>query len=133
MQSSTSLRLPSNPKFVSSVEPYVEKLVKNSSISPDKYGDILISLTEAVTNAIIHGNSNDESKIVRVNFKREDNAVAFSVTDEGSGFDPASIPDPTNPDNLLKIGGRGVFLMTELSDFIHFRNGGTTVEMKFNL
>ncbi|MBP7185063.1 MAG: ATP-binding protein [Saprospiraceae bacterium] len=133
MQSSTSLRLPSNPKYVSAVEPYVERLVKSCVSCPDKYGDILISITEAVTNAIVHGNTNDESKIVRVSFKKDADKVAFSVTDEGRGFDPASVPDPTCPENLLKVGGRGVFLMKELSDNINFRNGGSTVELQFKV
>ena len=127
------LTLASSPDNVASVEPYVEKLVAKYQISPDVYGNILISLTEAVTNAITHGNNNDVSKTVMVNLKKHEDKIAFYITDEGSGFDYANLPDPTAPENLLKIGGRGVFLMRQLSDEVLFSNNGSTVEIYFNI
>ncbi len=127
------LKLSSNPRNVSLVETFVEKVAQRYKVSPDKYGDILISLTEAVNNAIIHGNQNDESKSVQIQCQKRMNAISFSVTDEGPGFDPHEIPDPTSPENLLKVGGRGVFLMRQLSDELFFSNNGTTVELLFRL
>ncbi|MFK8103535.1 MAG: ATP-binding protein [Saprospiraceae bacterium] len=127
------LTLTSSPDNVANVEPFVEKLVAEYQISPDVYGNILISLTEAVTNAIIHGNNNDATKLVMVNLKKLKNKLAFYITDEGNGFDFANLPDPTAPENLLKIGGRGVFLMRQLSDKVSFSNNGSTVEIYFNI
>jgi len=127
------LRIPSNPKSIARVESFVERLVDRYHISPDIYGNILISLTEAVNNAIHHGNNNDESKSVTVQLNKKTNVLAFSVTDEGGGFDYDSLPDPTAPENLLKIGGRGVFLMKQLSDDINFINNGSTVELCFQI
>lgn len=127
------LTLTSDPRNVARVETFVEKVVAKYRISPDMYGNILISLTEAVTNAINHGNHGDTSKMVFVKLKELTGKLAFQVTDEGDGFDFDNIPDPTAPENLLKIGGRGVFLMRQLSDDVLFRDNGSTVEIQFKL
>jgi len=127
------LKLASDPKNVSRVESFVEHLVDKYAISPDVYGNILISLTEAVTNAIIHGNDNDKNKTVQVRLKKQKNKLAFLVSDEGGGFDFDNLPDPTAPENLLKIGGRGVFLMRQLSDDVVFYDNGSTVEICFSI
>ena len=127
------LKLASDPKNVSRVESFVEHLVDKYGISPDVYGNILISLTEAVTNAIIHGNDNDKTKTVQVRLKKQENILAFLISDEGGGFDFDNLPDPTAPENLLKIGGRGVFLMRQLSDDVVFYDNGSTVEICFKI
>lgn len=134
MNQQPMLKLSSNPKNVEYIEPFVEKLVERYKISPDMYGNILISLTEAVTNAIKHGNGGDENKTVQVSLQQVSNKkIAFQVSDEGPGFDFESVPDPTLPENLLKIGGRGVFLMRQLCDNVLYHNNGSTVEIQFNL
>lgn len=130
---SVMLRLPSNPRNVCQVENFVQRIVEKYRISPDVYGNILISLTEAVNNAIIHGNRKDESKTVQIQLSKDQGHLAIRVSDEGRGFDYSSIPDPTAPENLTKCGGRGVFLMQQLSDRIHFHDNGRTVEMQFRL
>jgi len=127
------LNLASDPKNVARVESFVEHLVDKYGISPDVYGNILISLTEAVTNAIIHGNDNDQTKTVQVRLKKQKDRLAFLVSDEGGGFDFDNLPDPTAPENLLKIGGRGVFLMRQLSDDVVFYDNGSTVEICFRI
>ena len=127
------LTLASDPKNITRVETFVEGLVSKYHISPDVYGNILISLTEAVTNAITHGNLNDTTKRVYVKLKKRKDRIAFLISDEGRGFDFDQLPDPTSPENLLKIGGRGVFLMRQLSDDIVFSENGSTVEIRFNI
>ncbi|MCR9100967.1 MAG: ATP-binding protein [bacterium] len=127
------LKLSSDTRNIALVESFVERAVEQYQIAPDIYGNILITLTEAVNNAIIHGNSNDESKTVQIQLRRKNNCLAVRVTDEGEGFDLTAVPDPTAPENLLQVGGRGVFLMQQLSDSVHFHNNGSTVEMHFNL
>jgi serine/threonine-protein kinase RsbW len=103
------------------------------NLSPDKQCSILISLTEAVTNAIVHGNCRQESKTVEVKTRKDRDRIALRVTDQGTGFDYDNLPDPTAPENLCKCGGRGVFLMRQLSDNIRFFNNGSTVEMIFKI
>lgn len=127
------LKLTSKPGNVSEVEPFVEQLVNRYNLSPDKQCNILISLTEAVTNAIVHGNCKEENKTVRVKSRKDRDCIAVRVTDEGTGFDFESIPDPTSPENICKCGGRGVFLMRQLSDKIRFYDNGSTVEMRFKI
>ena len=127
------LKLPSNPRNIAMVESFVEKMVQRYKLTPDIYGNILISLTEAVNNAIIHGNRNDESKSVQIRLDKRKDRLNIRVSDEGRGFDYRSLPDPTAPENLMKDGGRGVFLMQQLSDNIRFHNNGSTVEMQFKL
>jgi len=127
------LTIASDPKNVANVEPFVEELFTSYGLSPDVYGNILISLTEAVTNAIIHGNDMDASKMVSVRMKKIKKGLAFLISDEGPGFDFDSLPDPTAPENLLKVGGRGVFLMRQLSDDVVYYDNGSTVEIQFNL
>jgi len=127
------LTLASNPKNVARVEPFVEGVFEKYALNPDMYGNILITLTEAVTNAIIHGNLRDETKYVKVQLKKLANRLAFQISDEGIGFDFDNLPDPTSPENLLKLGGRGVFLMKQLSDDVVFSDNGRTVEIQFRL
>ncbi len=127
------LKLSSNPRNISLVESFVEQIVERYQLSPDLYGNILISLTEAVNNAIIHGNCQDESKTVQIHFRKRKGSLAVRVIDEGCGFDLKSVPDPTAPENLLKVGGRGVFLMQQLSDSVEFHDNGSIVEMEFKI
>ena len=127
------ISLPSDPENVKEVQPYVDKILQQFDVNNDLYGNILISLTEAVTNAIIHGNQADDSKKVLVNTKILNNQISFRVTDEGPGFDFDHLPDPTAPENLLELSGRGVFLMKQLSDDLAFHDNGSTVEIKFTL
>lgn len=127
------LKVRSNPRNVAQIVPFLEEALSSYKITDDKYGEILVSLTEAVANAIIHGNCNDETKTVEVECRTKQNEVAFRVSDEGCGFDPNAIPDPTCTENILTLGGRGVFLMRELCDKLQFHNNGRTVEMRFKI
>ena len=125
--------VPSNPENIVMVQGYIERVIEKFRVSPDLYGDILISLTEAVNNAIIHGNLKDESKTVQIRVAKQDDALSFKVSDEGGGFDYREIPDPTAPGHLHTTGGRGVFIMNELCDNLKFHNNGSTVEMRFKI
>jgi serine/threonine-protein kinase RsbW len=127
------MKLTSKPGNVSKVEKFVDQLVNKYKIGPDKQCNILISLTEAVTNAIIHGNRKDEDKVVQVRHRRQKDCLSVRVSDEGNGFDFKKLPDPTSPEHILEEGGRGVFLMHQLADDIRYFNNGSTVEMQFRL
>ncbi len=127
------LELKSDISCMPEVESFVENVVDKFHVAPEIYGNILISLTEAVTNAIVHGNSSDSTKKVFVGMNKSDREIIFKVTDQGSGFDFSALPDPTAPENLLRIGGRGVFMMKQLSDLVVFSDNGSTVEMQFKV
>ena len=126
-----SLALSSCMTNVVQVEKYAEKLRSQYQISMDKYPDILISLTEAVNNAIIHGNAQDLQKQVIIQSQKTSRGIVIKVSDEGSGFNPNNIPDPTCDENICECGGRGVFLMKELCDKISFDDNGSTVKLFF--
>ncbi|MGH1335708.1 MAG: ATP-binding protein [Aureispira sp.] len=128
-----NLTLESHPKNIAQVEPYVSKVVQQYEINQELYGNMLITLTEAVSNAIIHGNSAKAAKKVLVSTNCSGQRICFKVQDEGMGFDPDSLPDPTAPENILTPGGRGVFLMRQLSDSVTFDDDGRIVILEFTL
>ena len=131
--SSKMLTISSNPNNILEVENYLRDAQLDLKIDEVRFPDILISITEAVNNAIIHGNNADESKRVRINMEGFSRGIAISVSDEGQGFDPNRIPDPTSPENLECCGGRGVYIMSRLADELSFANNGSTVQMFFKL
>jgi len=128
-----SISLDSHPENVSEIQPYVDKIVQKYQVKSDLYGNILISLTEAITNAIVHGNQADQTKKVHVNSLFDQNHIRVKIQDEGEGFDFENVPDPTDPMNIMEINGRGVFLIHQLSDGVEYSNNGSTVEIKFKL
>lgn len=117
------------------IEHFLEQVVVEHNVSDEVFGNMLIGVTEAVNNAIIHGNKEDDSKKVTLEFEREESPdkLVFHIHDEGSGFDYNGLPDPTHPDNLMVVGGRGVFLIKQLADWVVFSNDGATIELQFRL
>ena len=113
------------------VERLIDQLCEQYSIREEHYGNILIALTEAVNNAIYHGNKQDPNKLVNVKYQADEDTFYFRIEDEGPGFDFENIPDPTSPENLEKPNGRGVFLMSHLSDEMVFSEDGRIVELRF--
>jgi serine/threonine-protein kinase RsbW len=113
------------------VEQEIEAIFDEFGISFDLFGNVLIAVTEAVTNAISYGNRNDVTKQVTIHFENNPSRLRVSVSDEGQGFDYELLPDPTDPENIEKLEGRGIFLMKSLSDGLSFYNEGSKVEMTF--
>lgn len=132
-RSNNFMIIPSDTNKLGKVERLIDGIVEEHSIPSSLYGNILISVTEAVTNAILHGNSKDLSKDVKISYEVKNQKLSFKIVDEGYGFDFDSIPDPTAPDNILNLGGRGIFLMKQLSDGVDFENNGSIVEIHFNI
>jgi serine/threonine-protein kinase RsbW len=92
-----------------------------------------VSLTEALSNAMLYGNDQDPGKRVRLEVVLGEDEIRVRVTDEGAGFDPGQVPDPTSPANLVKPGGRGLFLMRQLMDEVHYNERGNSVELVLRL
>ena len=127
------IKIPSITDNVSVVESFIDNLKDKISLSDNIYGNILISVTEAVNNAIVHGNKEDKAKKVELYLKQSKKSISFIIKDEGPGFDESKIPDPTSPKNLDNIKGRGVFLIKNLTDNVKFRKKGSEIELVFNL
>ncbi len=113
------------------VENTIDAITSDSGISKESYGKILIATLEAVNNAIVHGNKSQKTKFVNIEILVESNIMKVTVEDEGPGFKPGEVPDPTKPENIELLSGRGVFLMTRLADSIEFNNKGNCVKMTF--
>ena len=113
------------------VESFIENTKEKFSIDDDIYGNILVAVTESVNNAITHGNKMNKNKNVYLSVEPEDSELRFVIEDEGKGFDYKNLPDPTDPENLLKTSGRGIYLMKHLSDEVIFSNNGKRVELVF--
>jgi len=127
------IQLPSLPENIRIVESFIDNVKDTFNINDDIYGNIMVAVTESVNNAIRHGNKLDKEKNVTLSAlcDQESNLLRFVIEDEGPGFDFEHLADPTAPENLDKLGGRGIFLMKHLSDEVSFKNGGRTVELTF--
>jgi len=130
-----SINFSSVPENLSLVEKLIDEICREYNVDEEHYGNILISITEAVNNAIQHGNKNDPGKNVALECDTDgvDGGLFFTVEDQGEGFDFQMVPDPTSPENTEKLSGRGIFLMQNLADKVGFKKNGRVVELNFNL
>jgi anti-sigma regulatory factor (Ser/Thr protein kinase) len=127
------MELNSQPESLSAVEKIVEELKTKYNINEDAYGNMLVAVTEAMSNAIYHGNRLDPKKKIVLTYQHNDGNLSFTITDQGPGFDYYNLPDPTAPENLEKECGRGIFLMKHLSDQVIFSENGRVVELFFKI
>ena len=128
----TELSLPSRIDTVATAAAAVAEFLSRSGITEDAAFGIDMAVREAVTNAVLHGNRQDENKTVEVTLKSSPDAVEISVHDQGPGFNPEQVPDPTAAENILKASGRGIFFMRSFMDEVNWLirpGGGTTVRM----
>jgi serine/threonine-protein kinase RsbW len=117
---------------LSLAESLVDEVCSKCNLHEDHYGNILIAVTEAVNNAIKHGNKDTLAKKVTIDVQESDTEIRIKVNDEGNGFDFNNLPDPTSPENIQKESGRGIFLMKSLADDVIFENNGSQVILSFN-
>ncbi len=133
MEEIRELSLPSKLDSLSRVEQFALELKRLAQLSDERYNDVMLILTEAVTNAIIHGNKQDPSKKVLITVKLDNQILTIIVKDEGSGFDPEKVPNPLKEENLLKTGGRGIYLINQYADYVHYSEKGNQVTIIFEL
>lgn len=126
-----SIQVPSMIENIRMIESFIDNAKDRFHLDDDIYGNIMIAVTEAVNNAIKHGNNGIKTKNVHLSLFLEESLIKFIVKDEGDGFNFSSLPDPTAPENLEKPGGRGIFLMKHLSDEVEFKDNGRIVELSF--
>lgn len=113
------------------VESFIDNARERFPMNDDIYGNIMVSVTEAVNNAIRHGCNLDASKNIVLSLSLQENVLTFRIQDAGTGFNYDAIPDPTAPENIEKPSGRGIFLMKHLADEVNFLNNGSVVELSF--
>ena len=125
----------STQKEISCIEDFLRKISKQMHFDEAILYRLLVSCTEAVNNAIVHGNKSNPDKKVGIQCVVEKKVLTMYVRDEGKGFDSQSLQDPREEKNLMKENGRGVFLMRSLMDTVKFKKlkSGSVVEMKVNL
>lgn len=133
MHEHKELILSSSFEEIEQVEPFVKELQQWAQFGDDKMGRIMLTLSEAVTNAVVHGNKEDPGKKVQIKAFKEARHLKIQVRDEGEGFDPEDLPNPLKEENLLQEGGRGVYLIKQYADKVEFSERGTTVTMFFQL
>ena len=126
-----SIEIPSLSENIRIIESFIDNAKEKYNLNDDIYGNIMISVTESVNNAIIHGNNSNKEKNVKIVLSLEEGVIRFMIQDEGDGFDFTTLPDPTSPENLEKVGGRGIFLMKHLADEVSFEDNGRLVELSF--
>ncbi|MVN20180.1 ATP-binding protein [Mucilaginibacter arboris] len=129
-----TLQLPSTMESISRLENLVEEISERYHVSEDTFANMMTCLNEALINAIVHGNQSDPNKKVYINAEVTDSKkIVWTVADEGPGFDYNNIPDPTAPENLEKLTGRGVFIIKHLADQFIFNARGNEVELHFKI
>jgi serine/threonine-protein kinase RsbW len=132
IRSDNRIEIPSTLDYLPKVDDFVERKLRKLRIKKDQIIDIAISVSEIVTNAVVHGNKNDLSKKVKISLKVDSSRVEVTVQDEGSGFDPGSVECPIDQENLLKQAGRGLLIVESLMDQVDIQcesAGGTKVKM----
>lgn len=128
---SLKIQVPSLTENIRIVESFIDNVKDKFQIDDDIYGNIMVAVTESVNNAIRHGNKLDKNKNVTLTVESAENSLKFLIQDEGPGFDYNNLPDPTAPENLEKLGGRGIFLMKNLADEVNFHDEGRVAELVF--
>ncbi|MEX0779497.1 MAG: ATP-binding protein [Balneolales bacterium] len=133
MHQSPFLIIPSDLEKLEDVQSFSEKLNQWADLQEEKAASVSLALSEAVTNAILHGNKENVEKKVEIQTSLQDNKLHITVEDEGEGFTPTELPNPTAEENLLNTSGRGVFLINQVCDDVKYSKKGNQVTLIFNL
>ena len=128
----TDLKFPSRIEAVAEAAAAVSDFMKSLGLSEDVAFGVDMAVREAITNAVVHGNKLDAAKVVELRLRNTPEAFEITVHDQGTGFNPNDVPDPTKEENILKTSGRGIFFMRNFMDEVDWSvgaNGGTNVRM----
>src|SRR5258706_12305022 len=125
------IEVPSLSENIRMIESFIDNAKEKFQLNDDIYGNIMIAITEAVSNAIKHGNQSDSSKNGSLSLSLDDSLIKFIVEDEGQGFDFENLPDPTAAENIEKPRGRGTFLIKHKSHQVKCKKGGRCADCAF--
>ncbi len=127
------LIIASELKELNNLRLFLNQIFIETDLKRSYFNRVLLGLSEAVSNSIIHGNKNDCSKKVFIRFLYQEQKLVITITDEGSGFSFNNVEDPTKPDNLKKENGRGIFLIQQIADEVYFYDGGNKIQILYSL
>lgn len=127
------VELTSRVEEVRRVEELVKKMAAENGFEPLFVYDVMLVVTEATNNAILHGNKLDASKRAFLKCRIEGDNLFVEVRDEGSGFKPEEVPNPLAEENLLKSSGRGVFLIKQMAQDVRYVFSGTGTTLTFRV
>jgi len=125
-----SYTLDSTLETVDSAEQTASRIAVEAGFGDDEVMQISMAVREAAVNAVLHGNAYDPGKKVKLEFETNSRDLVITICDEGKGLDPAKIPDPLAPENLLKTSGRGIFLIRSFMDEVQIRPSHAGTEIK---
>ena len=128
----TELTFPSRIEAVGEAAAAVSEFVNRLKLGEDVAFGVDMAVREAVTNAVVHGNKLDDTKVVELKLRNTPAVFEITVHDQGNGFNPNDVPDPTKDENILRTSGRGIFFMRNFMDEVDWSadpKGGTTVRM----
>jgi len=128
-----SVEIKSNASSIAEIEKAADVFFQQASLSQEMYGKVYLALIEASENAIRHGNKQDPNKKVKVSFEKNERQIILKIKDSGEGFDFSLVPDPTLPENIDKPNGRGLFIISNLSDELEFNDLGNEIIITFNI
>jgi len=128
-----TLQLQAKEESIAQLENLIESIADRYEISEDTFANMMTCLNEALINAMKHGNKMDPNKKVIINAEVEPKRIVWTVTDEGDGFDYTHLADPTAPENLENLTGRGVFIIKHLADQCIFNASGNEIELHFKI
>ena len=112
--------IPSDPDLLPDVEKFILDIANQTNLKKDKHNNLALSVSEAASNSMIHGNKLDINRKVFITIKVFDDKMEISFKDQGNGFNPGNVPDPTHPENILKESGRGIHIMKNFLDDLKF-------------
>ncbi len=125
-----NLRMPAEAASIVAITDAISELLVRFKVPEEKQLEVGLAVQEALTNAVVHGCKNDPSKEIQCRLQRDlQGRIAIIVTDPGPGFSPERLPDPKQGDNVYADHGRGVYLIRQLMDQVHFENGGNEIRM----
>jgi len=125
----------SDAELLPELEEFIIDIAERYNLDKNKFNNLVLSFSEAVSNSIVHGNKLDKTKKVFIKVTVDNEKMSISIKDEGPGFELKSVPDPTKPENILKDSGRGIHIMKSFVDNLHynFTSTGTEVILEINL
>jgi serine/threonine-protein kinase RsbW len=127
------LTIASELKELNSLRIFLNQIFSDADLNREYFNRILLGLSEAVSNSIIHGNKNDCSKKVFISFFYQEKKLVITVRDEGTGFSIDDVKDPTLPENRKMENGRGLFLIQQIADEVYFFDGGKRIQILYSL
>ena len=114
--------LPSDPELLPQAEEFIIDIAQKVKLNEDKFNSLALSFSEAASNSIVHGNKLNKNKLITITVKVENGIMEIIIKDQGKGFDPLTVPDPTKPENILKDNGRGIHIMRSFLDDLKYNS-----------